>query len=157
MIFFSLMFCIVFICFFYWRLSRNFQILQESIFLLAMATDRLEKELGTSIKAEEEVNLYMRTKFGDEAEKVSAEFYDSPLNKKLEILLAAQADIHRGVAKIVRPNNWLDGYLITKSSDEMEENVRDDNEDSPWFEGIKNLADTDLDGLLYLRPRNEED
>ena len=48
------------------------------------------------------------------------------------------------------PINLRDGYLITKPYDEFE--IESDNEeDSPWNEGIDDLAGTDLDGALYLR------
>lgn len=121
-----------------------------------MATDRLEEELGTSKKAEEEVNKYISEKLGPDASKASFENYDSSLHKKLEILLAAQADIRRGVAKVSCPENWLDGYLITKPYDEFE-TMSDNDKDSPWKERIDDLAGTDLDGALYLRSLDDYD
>lgn len=149
-------FFIVIMSFLHWRSSKRFQILQESLFLVCMATDRLEKELGTSKEAVEEVNKYLEEKLGPDASRVSLENYESSLHKKIEILLAAQADIHRGVAKISRPANWLDGYLITKPYDEFEIE-RDNDEDSPWNEEINDLAGTDLDGSLYLRSNHKYD
>ena len=100
------------------RWNIRFEILSEKLNVLSMATDRLEHELGTAKKGERKVNEYLASKLGPKHQNISIEADDSSLLGQLEILLAAQADIHRCVTKFANPEIWQGGVPLTRGYDQ---------------------------------------
>ena len=138
------------------RWKMQFETLLETVYLLCMATDRLEHELGTAKEGERQVNEYFEGKYGSKHKTVSIEAVDSTFLRKLEVLLAAQADIHRCVTKLANPEIWQGGVPLTK--DYYRNNFdkmgfyNDTDPKSYFFSGHEPVykAEVDNDGELFL-------
>mgnify|MGYP000515975042 CR=1 FL=1 len=140
------------------RASKVHKVIMHDIALLAMATDRIEKELGTTDLAIDQTRSYfLSNNLGKKFQRDLDVNEDSSLLRKLELLLSAQADMSRRIEKITDPLCWKDGYLIVRTHESIEqegENSKywnDADPKSPCFDNTKYRTEIDSDGRLYLK------
>lgn len=138
------------------RWKSRFELLSENLYLLSMATDRLENEIGTAKEGEREVNEYLKSKLGAENESISSNSSNSALLEKIQVLLASQADIHKCVRKLANPEIWQNGVPLTQDYDRDNFSdlgfYNDTDPKSPFFNEHELIfkADINNDGEIFL-------
>jgi hypothetical protein len=140
------------------RASKVYKVIMHGITLLAMATDRIEKELGTIELAVDQTRSYRLSNNLDTKWLRDLDINEeSSLLQKLELLLAAQADMSRRIEKIADPLCWKDGYLIVRTYESIDDEggnpkyCTDADPKSPCFDSTEYLTEIDSDGRLYLK------